>query len=79
VITISTPLTEYRYRVVSTKIVKPSDVAVLDSAGEEVLTLVTCYPFYFIGSAPDRFIVKAIKSKAPIEPFACNRRYVCNK
>jgi len=50
---------EYRYRVVSTKVVDPSDVAVLDPDGGEILTLVTCYPFYFIGPAPDRFIVRA--------------------
>jgi sortase A len=50
---------EYRYRVVSTKIVLPSDIAVLDSDGREVLTLVTCHPFYFVGAAPDRFIVRA--------------------
>jgi sortase A len=50
---------EYRYRVVSTKIVDPSDVAVLHPDGGEILTLVTCYPFYFVGPAPDRFIVRA--------------------
>lgn len=50
---------DYSYRVVSTEVVKPSDVAVLRSTGAEVLTLVTCHPFYFIGSAPDRFIVRA--------------------
>jgi sortase A len=49
----------YRYRVVSTKIVSPYDVAVLNPDGNEILTLVTCYPFYFIGPAPDRFIVRA--------------------
>lgn len=59
VITLTTLLGEYRYRVVSTKIVGSSDVAVLDPSGNEVLTLVTCYPFYFVGSAPDRFIVRA--------------------
>jgi sortase A len=32
---------------------------VLDSDGSEILTLVTCYPFYFVGSAPNRFIVRA--------------------
>ena len=37
----------------------PNDVAVLDSDGTEILTLVTCYPFYFVGSAPERFIVRA--------------------
>jgi sortase A len=59
VITVTTIAGEYRYRVVSTKITNPSDIAVLDSDGTEILTLVTCYPFYFVGSAPDRFIVRA--------------------
>jgi sortase A len=58
-ISLTTLLGEYRYRVVSTKIVGPHDVAVLDASANEVLTLVTCYPFYFIGSAPERFIVRA--------------------
>jgi sortase A len=49
----------FRYSVVSTKIVQPSDVSVLASGNTEVLTLITCYPFYFVGSAPDRFIVRA--------------------
>lgn len=49
------------YRVVSTQIVKPSDVEVLaPTPDEKTLTLVTCYPFYFVGSAPERFIVKAV-------------------
>jgi sortase A len=59
VITITTLAGEYRYRVTSTEVVSPSDVTVLESDGHEVLTLVTCYPFYFIGPAPDRFIVRA--------------------
>ena len=49
----------YRYRVVSTKVVSPDDVAVLDPDGNEILTLVTCYPFYLVGPAPSRFIVRA--------------------
>ena len=49
----------YHYRVVSTKVVSPHDVAVLAPSGNEILTLVTCYPFYFVGPAPDRFIVRA--------------------
>ena len=59
IITLTTTLGEYRYRVVSTKIVQPYDIGVLDSSGNQVLTLVTCYPFYFIGFAPKRFIVRA--------------------
>src|ERR1700687_1323046 len=60
IVTLTTLRGEYRYRVVSIKVVGPSDVAVLESdGGSEILTLVTCYPFYYVGSAPDRFIVRA--------------------
>lgn len=59
VITVTTLRGEYRYRVVSTKVVNPENVGVLKPDGSEVLTLVTCYPFYFVGSAPNRFIVRA--------------------
>jgi sortase A len=50
-----------RYRVTETLIVSPSDVWVLDPTKTPTLTLVTCYPFYFIGSAPKRFIVRAAR------------------
>jgi len=51
---------EYRYRVVSTQIVRPDNVGVLAATeGQDSLTLVTCYPFYYVGSAPSRFIVHA--------------------
>lgn len=49
----------YRYAVSSTRIVTPRDVSVLRASGGETLTLVTCYPFYYVGSAPKRFIVHA--------------------
>jgi sortase A len=49
----------YHYIVKSTKIVTPRDVSVLAASGGENLTLVTCYPFYYVGSAPKRFIVHA--------------------
>jgi sortase A len=58
-IVVTTLQGEYHYRVVSTRVVSPREVAVLDPSGDERLTLVTCYPFYFVGSAPDRFIVDA--------------------
>ena len=51
----------YRYAVESTKIVSPRDVSVLKAAGGRTLTLVTCYPFYYVGSAPKRFIVRAVQ------------------
>jgi sortase A len=43
----------------STEVVWPSDVQVLQPTRENTLTLVTCYPFYYVGSAPKRFIVRA--------------------
>jgi len=49
----------HRYIVTSTSIVDPSDVSVLRPTGGKTLTLVTCYPFDYIGSAPSRFIVHA--------------------
>jgi sortase A len=50
---------QFRYRVVSTEIVNPSETRVLYPTGKESLTLVTCYPFNYIGAAPQRFIVHA--------------------
>lgn len=49
----------YRFQITSTTIVDPKDVHVLDPTPEPTLTLVTCYPFEFIGNAPRRFIVQA--------------------
>jgi sortase A len=50
----------YVYKVSRTLVVEPRDVWVLDDAGNEsLLTLVTCYPFTYVGSAPQRFIVRA--------------------
>ena len=49
----------FRYVVESTEIVKPNDVDVLRSGQSQELTLITCYPFFWIGPAPKRFIVHA--------------------
>jgi sortase A len=50
---------EFRYRVRHTEVVKPTDTQVLLPTIEPTLTLITCYPFYFIGPAPRRFVVVA--------------------
>lgn len=50
---------EFRYRVTGTSIVEPDDVSVLEPRGPSSLTLITCYPFYYVGNAPNRFIVRA--------------------
>ena len=58
-ITLTTLGGTYRYLVDSTQVVAPEDMYVLDDSSDEILTLVTCYPFYFVGPAPKRFIVRA--------------------
>jgi len=58
-ITFETPRASYVYRVESTQIVKPDHTEVLKPGPTRELTLVTCFPFEYVGSAPDRFIVKA--------------------
>ena len=58
-IVVSTPAREIRYRVTGTEIVDPTDTKVLRTSHEESLTLITCYPFYYVGAAPKRFIVHA--------------------
>lgn len=47
------------YRIDAITIVTPQDVHVLEHQSVPTLTLVTCYPFYFVGSAPKRYIVSA--------------------
>ena len=61
VIALRTPAGTSRYTVTETEIVRPSAVGVLSHAPGRDLTLVTCYPFFFVGSAPERFIVHARK------------------
>jgi sortase A len=60
-ITILTLQGSSRYLVDSTQVVKPDDVQVLSGSNDSILTLVTCYPFYLVGPAPKRFIVRAHK------------------
>lgn len=55
----------YEYKVEWTKIVLPTETQVLADEGSPALTLVTCYPFYYVGSAPKRFIVRARRIEMP--------------
>jgi sortase A len=50
------------YRVERAWVVYPQDISVLDQTSTPTVTLVTCYPFYFIGPAPQRFIVRAVRT-----------------
>jgi sortase A len=56
---LSTVSGAYRYSVTRVEIVRPTDTYVLHSTGRPELTLVTCYPFFYLGPAPNRFIVHA--------------------
>jgi sortase A len=58
-VTLQTPMGLYRYVVEWTAVVNPSDTASLKATPDRSLTLVTCYPFRYVGPAPQRFIVRA--------------------
>jgi sortase A len=59
------------FLVADIRIVSPEDVSVLDPTPGPALTLVTCYPFYFVGDAPQRYIVRALP--APASAAAASR------
>ncbi|HEY3170962.1 MAG TPA: class D sortase [Thermoanaerobaculia bacterium] len=69
-IELETPAGTKRYRVVSREIVTPKTVRVLDPTPKPRLTLITCYPFTYIGSAPERLVVVA----EPIAPRPSRER-----
>ena len=60
---------QFRYRVTKTAIVMPDDVSVLETQQHSTLTLITCYPFYYVGAAPQRFVIHAerLASATPSE------------
>jgi sortase A len=63
VIELETAKAKEVYRVERIWVVDPEDVSVLDPTPTRALTLVTCYPFYYIGPAPRRFIVRAVLAR----------------
>lgn len=76
-IELRTAATSTRYLVDWARVVPPEDISVLNPTDDSALTLVTCYPFYFIGAAPKRFVVRAHQVptegdrrplKPPVEP-----------
>jgi sortase A len=59
------PRGTYHYRVTWVRIVNPHEIDVLRATNDAVLTLITCYPFWALGSAPDRFVVRAVRVSQP--------------
>jgi sortase A len=57
------PEETYHYQVDWTRVVASAETKALDPTPQAALTLVTCYPFSYIGSAPDRFVVRASMSE----------------
>ncbi|MCU1303421.1 MAG: sortase family protein [Candidatus Sulfotelmatobacter sp.] len=67
-VTLETPRGKYRYHVIHTTVVGPEHVELVRSSSQSDLTLVTCFPFHYIGSAPKRFVVQAIRIPADNKP-----------
>lgn len=65
-ITMKTEAGAYTYLVSAIDVVAPTAVHVMDPTVDSVLTLITCFPFDFVGPAPMRFIVSAIQENAPV-------------
>ncbi len=59
IVRMTVPGAEYKYRVTFTDIVTPDQTWVVQPSSGETLTLITCYPFHFVGSAPRRFVARA--------------------
>ena len=71
VIRFSTADASFEYVVKELKVVEPTDVEVLEPTTAATLTLITCFPFDYIGPAPQRFIVRAERrSSSPLDPEA---------
>jgi sortase A len=64
-VVVTTPDGVHEYVVEKTRVVPPADVSVLEPTAGAALTLVTCYPFDYVGSAPERFIVRAVRADKP--------------
>src|SRR5580704_6982648 len=68
-ISVTSPRGNMEYAVQYVEIVSPGDVDAINPTDDSQLTLITCYPFFYVGSAPERFIVHA-KSIAPAQEAA---------
>jgi len=66
---VKAPDGEYEYLVDSTSIVQPDQTEVIRPTDDATLTLITCYPFNYVGNAPERFIVRAHSTKSVQQSF----------
>ncbi len=70
VIKLRTGAEEFRYAVEWVRLVTPDDIYVLDPTHGPAVTLITCFPFQYVGSAPQRFIVRALPDAETREKLA---------
>ena len=63
-VVLTTPAGTFSYRVESTLVVAPDRTDVVSPVPGRALTLVTCYPFHYVGAAPQRFVVRALLASA---------------
>jgi sortase A len=66
IILVQTPESTLTYQVQWSVVVEPRRVDLLDSTDARTLTLVTCFPFEFVGRAPRRFVVRALQIETPV-------------
>jgi sortase A len=62
---VTTPQGRVQYTVTSLRVVNPRDLSVLKPTRESTLTLITCFPFWVLGDAPDRYVVQATRVVSP--------------
>lgn len=65
IVTLNVPGQQFRYEVDSTLVVSPSESGVLQHSSRRELTLITCFPFGYVGPAPNRFVVHAREIGSP--------------
>ena len=69
-----------QYAVTKIQVVKPENIEVLNQTSTATLTLVTCFPFYFVGSAPDRYVVTAsIRNSSRPEPTTFSAKFAADR
>lgn len=68
IVTLDIPGQQFRYEVDSTLVVSPSESGVLQPSSGRELTLITCFPFGYVGPAPNRFVVHAREIRSSHNP-----------
>lgn len=71
-LTLRTSQGDFHYEIESSSVVPPMDLSVLQPSTDRTLTLITCFPFYYVGPAPNRFIVRA-RQVAPLAVLAAGK------